>query len=257
MTTIAPHLLSDRSAPANRVGTRQRRRGFTLVELLIVIAIVAVLAALSFMLAPRMRRAALTATSIGNMRQIHVLMMQYTGEHNGQYPISVYQDEAGSPCWRRKIWESMYGPFEGSPPQIMSSMQSSGYSRVMWCPLMVSLYGQDQNPEGRGNYTLNRFFMPPAWGGGVRCIDGVGLVGRREPYIMAGSLYKDDKRFGTFYHLDSSRFPYDTYWSNLSYAYGASGDQALGLYIDGHVDPIAKQAGIALDALLKDPTKLD
>ncbi|MEI8036789.1 MAG: type II secretion system protein [Verrucomicrobiota bacterium] len=240
-----------------RAGPPRGRHGFTLVELLIVISIVAVLAALSFMLAPRMRRAALTATSIGNMRQIHVMMMQYTGEHNGQYPMSVYQDEAGSPCWRRKIWESMYGAFEGSPPQVMSSMQSSAYSRVMWCPLMVSLYGQDQNPEGRGSYTLNRFFMPPAWGGGIRRLEGPEVVGRREPYIVAGTLYKDDKRFGTFYHLDSSRFPYDTYWSNMNYAYGASGGQALGLFIDGHVDSIAKQAGMALDPLLKDPAKLE
>lgn len=148
-----------------RTNTRpQRRKGFTLMELLIVIVIIAVLAAAAFMVVPRVRRSAQTTASMNNLRQIHAQMMGYVTENNGQYPISVYQDEFSSPTWRRKIWEMANGPFEGDPPQVMSSMQQSGYATVMWCPMMVAKYGQDQHPEGRGSYSINRFFMPGAWG---------------------------------------------------------------------------------------------
>lgn len=233
------------------------RSGFTLVELLIVITIILVLAALSFMVVPRIRRSAQTTASVGNLRQIHILMMGYVQENGGRYPMSVYQDEVDSPTWRRKIWERMNGAFEGSPPEIMASMQNSGYATIMWCPMMVKLHGQDQHPEGRGSYSINRFFMPPAWGGGNRTASSPNLVGRKEPYIMAGTLFQGDKRFGTFYHLDSSKDPANTYWSSLHYAYGADGQSALGLFTDGHIDIIPKSKGVELNAALADPSTLE
>lgn len=233
------------------------RRGFTLMEVLIVIVIIAALASAAFMVVPRVRRSAETTTSMNNMRQIHSLMAAYVTENNGAYPSSVYQDEVASPTWRRKIWEKANGSFEGSPPQVMSAMQQSAYASVMWCPMMVAKYGQDQHPEGRGSYSINRFFMPAAWGGGTRHSTSPKIIGRREPYIMGGTLFKGDKRFGTFYHLDSSKDPADTYWANLNYAYGSDGESALGLFIDGHVETIPKRKGIELDSLLSDPQTLE
>jgi hypothetical protein len=194
---------------------------------------------------------------MGNLRQIHALMMGYVTENNGRYPISVYQDEPSSPTWRRKIWEYSNGTFDGSPPQVMKSMQNSGYASVMWCPMMVGQYGQDQHPEGRGSYSINRFFMPAAWGGGIRRASSAEVTGRKEPYIMAGALFQGDKRFGTFYHLDSSKFPYTTYWANLNYAYGSDGESALGLFIDGHLETIPKAKGMELNKLLSDPSTLE
>lgn len=232
------------------------KSGFTLVEVLVVIAIIAVLASVVFVMMPRIRRSAQTTNSMGNLRQIHALMMGYVTENN-KYPISVYQDENGSPTWRRKIWEHANGPFEGDPPQVMQAMQNSGYSSVMWCSMMVDQYGQDQHPEGRGSYSINRFFMPEAWGGGVRHATSPKIIGRREPYIMGGTLFQGDKRFGTFYHLESSQFPYTTYWANLHYAYGSDGESALGLFIDGHVETIPKAKGIELNNLLSDPSTLE
>ena len=233
------------------------RAGFTLIEILIVIAIIAVLASVTFMMVPRIRRSAQTTASMSNLRQIHALMGGYVIENNGNYPISVYQDETASPTWRRKIWEKANGPFEGGPPQVMRAMQQSGYATVMWCPMMVAKYGQDQHPEGRGSYSINRFFMPAAWGGGTRHSTSPKIIGRREPYIMAGTLFKGDKRFGTFYHFDSAKDPADTYWANLHYAYGSDGESALGLFIDGHTETIPKKKGIELDSLLSDPQTLE
>ncbi len=232
-------------------------RGFTLVELMVVIIIVAALASLTFVLVGKGRRGAKTADSINNMRQVHSLMMAYLGDNHDRFPMSVYQLEPASPTWRRKIWENAHGLFEGSPPEVMEAMQNSGYEKVMWCPLMVSEHGQDQHPEGRGSYSYNRFFMPPAWGGGDRRASQKDVVGRREPYIMTGKPFEGRPEFGTFYHLDSARFPYDTHWSNLHYAYGSSGENALGLFLDGHVQTISKGEGEQLHSLLRDPGSLE
>lgn len=233
------------------------RRGFTLVELMVTIVIVAVLAGITFVLVNRGKRGAMTTASMNNMRQVHSLMMAYLGDHHDRFPMSVYQDEAGSPTWRRKIWENSNGGFDGSPPEVMDSMQRSGYESIMWCPLMLSEHGQDQHPEGRGSYTLNRFFMPPAWGGGDRRAAQREVVGRREPYIMTGKPFEGSAEFGTFYHLDSAKFPYDTHWSNLHYAYGSGGEEALGLFVDGHLEKISKARGEELHTLLRDPNTLE
>ncbi|MGB6221163.1 prepilin-type N-terminal cleavage/methylation domain-containing protein [Haloferula sp.] len=233
------------------------RSGFTMVELMVVIVIVAVFVSLTFVLVNRGKRAAKTAGSINNLRQIHTLMMGYVGDHHSRFPISVYQEEPSSPTWRRKIWENAHGDFEGSPPEVMEAMQNSGYERVMWCPLMVSEHGQDQHPEGRGSYSINRFFMPPAWGGGDRRASQSEVIGQREPYIMTGKPFEGRPEFGTFYHLDSAKFPYDTHWSNLHYAYGSSGENALGLFIGGHVENISKAQGEKLHELLRDPAALE
>ena len=244
--------IQSRHTPAAR-----RPRGFTLIELLVVMTIIAVLAFAVMAGATKAIRAARTTKSKATLKEIHLLMTTYIGDNNGSYPISVYQSEPDSPTWRRKIWENANGTFSEDPSKMMGEMQSSGYASVMWCPMMVNQYGQEQHPEGRGSFALNRYFMPPAWGGGKRHITRADLIGQKEPYIMAGTPYKDAQQFGTFYHLDSSNFPYDTYWSNLHYAYGGSGEMALGLFIDGRVESISKDDGVKLNDLLGNPNSLE
>lgn len=243
----------------------RHRGGFTLIEMLVVIAIIAVLAAILVPVAARGKRAAQTVGSISNLRQTHLMMLGYLNDHNGEYPLSVDQTPSDPPLgyevtWRRMIWESANGNF---PADSMSAMKTSGYNKVMWCPLMVGKYGQLQHPAGQGSYSLNRFFEPAAWrytprpGAEIRRVNMPEIIGKKEPYIMAGTPLASDRRIGTFYHNDSSKFPYDTAWSNLAYEYGSSGNMALGLFIDGHVQSLSKEEGVGLDSALSDATLLE
>jgi prepilin-type N-terminal cleavage/methylation domain-containing protein/prepilin-type processing-associated H-X9-DG protein len=63
-----------------------RPRGFTLVEILVVITISLVLAAIAFTMGPKMLKRGDAARSVQNMRQIGPLLLAYTTENNGRLP---------------------------------------------------------------------------------------------------------------------------------------------------------------------------
>ena len=62
------------------------KRGFTLVELLVVVAIIATLAAVTFTIAPKMIKKSKQVASISNMRQVAILMNGYAAENGGKLP---------------------------------------------------------------------------------------------------------------------------------------------------------------------------
>lgn len=75
----------------------QKTPGFTLVELLVVIVIIATLAAISFSVATRMKKKGESAKSVQNMRQIGALVGVYSADNSLKIPASeVKLDPAGT-----------------------------------------------------------------------------------------------------------------------------------------------------------------
>lgn len=98
---------------------QSNRKGFTLVELLVVIAIIAVLAVVTFGVAGKMMKKSQQTTSMGNMRQIAILMNGYAAENNGKLPPpreenTGQRDSVANPNrpsqwhWHQAIIESAY-----------------------------------------------------------------------------------------------------------------------------------------------------
>ncbi len=68
--------------------TKKRKDGFTLIELLVVVAIIAVLLALLLPAFTEARNNAKKTLCQSNLRQLGFGYAQYTGDHNGQLPLT-------------------------------------------------------------------------------------------------------------------------------------------------------------------------
>lgn len=66
-----------------------KKQGFTLVELLVVVVIIATLAALSFTVGPRMMAKAKASESVANLRQLAPLLASYAADHDMKLPAAL------------------------------------------------------------------------------------------------------------------------------------------------------------------------
>lgn len=69
--------------------SNHRKRGFTLVEILVTIAIIATLAGLTFTVSSRAKQSAVSAKTLANLRDIGVASALWSTDNNSFYP----------PCW--------------------------------------------------------------------------------------------------------------------------------------------------------------
>jgi prepilin-type processing-associated H-X9-DG protein/prepilin-type N-terminal cleavage/methylation domain-containing protein len=72
------------------VKMRQAPRGFTLVELLVVIGIIAALIAILLPAVAKSRQQAVTVQCLGNLRQMAIATQSYADSNNGLYPVAYW-----------------------------------------------------------------------------------------------------------------------------------------------------------------------
>jgi prepilin-type N-terminal cleavage/methylation domain-containing protein/prepilin-type processing-associated H-X9-DG protein len=118
--------------------TARQRRGFTLVELLVVIGIIALLISMLLPSLNKARQAANAAACLSNMRQIGQAALMFANDHKGYLPKN--WNNAG-PNWGDTSWEYRY-PFESW--EYILSLYSS--KNVFRCP-------SDDTGKLRGQWT--------------------------------------------------------------------------------------------------------
>lgn len=97
-----------------RVLPRRVFRGFTLIEILVVVAIIALLAAILFPVFSRARESSRRATCQSNLKQIGLALAQYASDYDGRYCNGyVIYNSASAACVPQKNWYVLQVGFDG------------------------------------------------------------------------------------------------------------------------------------------------
>ena len=91
-----------------------RRKGFTLIGLLVVIAIIAILAAILFPVFAKAREKARQASCQSNLKQITLAFLMYASDYDEAYPIFNWGNRpcGGNPAWPNMVmWYAATYPY--------------------------------------------------------------------------------------------------------------------------------------------------
>lgn len=201
------------------------RSGFSLVELLVVLAIVVVLASLVLPVIQQVKQKARQMACLSNLRQLGCGLQGYAMENDGIYPLS---DEMYGKDWL--VWISPY--VEADKDGTMN--RGDARSRVLICPNFPAWGG---SPYGANTGYAYNFYMNPRQSGITRAAMTV-MVSERT----------GDNGFGAPKELDYSRHPaigrrLDYIWPGDQFGQMATiplRQQVGAVFADAHVQAINK-----------------
>lgn len=200
-------------------------RGFTLVELLVVVAILIVLASLAFIGSRKALDAAQNAECISSLRQLANAGQSYAAEH-GAYPNQGRQLD-GSHTWWFKAMEEELGFEPGTNPSIIERAE-----KMPTCRKCLKTHGPGSNPDNTfiRTYSMSHDLLNP-----TRNSEGqFAFPGLRTSQVVAPSM--------TAFFMDGSVAGNGPYWQYLTRINQwlkpenfIHNDKANVVFLDGHV----------------------
>ncbi len=118
------------------------RRGFTLIEVLVVVAIIAILAAILFPVFAKARERARSAACLSNLRQLMMALSMYSSDNDCQLPYWQQTGPDGAIIWSQAVLpyvgtiDVYFCPSYGRPQEEGSPLEGSEY----WGPTHNYLY---------------------------------------------------------------------------------------------------------------------
>lgn len=207
------------------------RRGFTLVELLVVITIIVVLAAIGFMGSAAFLKRAAAVKDIDNMKGIWSSINLYTGEHGGMLPGPLFSGQRPKYTTNAKNGRLAYfistylGYDKPKDGEVIEPMVSS-WQKTTALKDVPNYFFRTDVPLDDSNST----FRP--WG----------YAYASEPLSMAGAMSKmNPSRTWAFTDLDQLHpDAAGAGWLQDTPTDMAHGDYRLAGYFDGHIGKVDK-----------------
>ncbi len=133
-------------------------RQFTLIELLIVIAIIAILAAMLLPALNKARERARSTECISKIKQLSMSVFSYSDDFNGYAPVSQKYNGLNH-VWSRTLWRAGY-----AQPKMFHCPSATTYYGAL--DLLKEKFDNDGNNWIRGcQYGMNRYFGTNGKGG--------------------------------------------------------------------------------------------
>ncbi len=219
--------------------------GFTLVELLVVITIIVVLAALSFTMFPILRNSADKATSIRNIGQLQFANTTYAADHNGEYVKAYAFDDKGSTYVAWKDNSDFVAILKGEVKYLSNGKVDSSMPPNLLDPKAYRAKGQYyDNFTASYGYNSEGTIGNNGWGSpnstcGFR-MDQLAAPERTAAFFSATDWLP--KYSGRFFWKDK---PVEGYQKGkIAYRYN---NKALVAYYDGHVGEVSQSDMKAID----------
>jgi prepilin-type N-terminal cleavage/methylation domain-containing protein/prepilin-type processing-associated H-X9-DG protein len=149
---------------ASGTATHQRRRAFTLVELLVVIGIIAVLISILLPALAKARRAAQAVACNSNLRQLGAAMLMYANDNQNQLPFG-YLSYTASGGTYQLTWDKLLQPYIGGAPEPGKSLIFARWQAppILGCPScdIIPHTGNNYYPEAKRSYSMVRSLALP------------------------------------------------------------------------------------------------